>query len=108
MALTLYRPPFYTDSTVVTLTANFQLIPFGNPKASIAIENESTTSDIFYSFDGTDVHGKITFFTATLTNRVTLKDLTRIFASENEARFNPDSIYLKGATGNEAFNLSAW
>ena len=95
--------PFYTDSTIVALTANFAKFEFRDKMETVVIENEAAAA-IYFSWDGVSTHGKIN-----TNGSFTLNNLMRIAVSGVDGRLVfPTYIYLKGTAGGEAYNISAW
>ena len=75
----------------LTLTTGFQSRAFGFNATSIIISNDHATNYIEYSWNGTDVHGKL------------FKGET-LFLS----RISRSNIYLRGQAGGEEFRVWAW
>ncbi|MEM4711325.1 MAG: hypothetical protein QXL18_05245 [Candidatus Woesearchaeota archaeon] len=82
---------FYISSDITSLTTEFHLFAFNFTARAIVIINDSDTNYIEFSFDGTNVHGKLKSH--------------EVFMFDGISR---DSIYLRGQAGGEGFRLWSW
>ena len=82
---------YYKDDTIAALTTGWTEMAFGFTSSSISLANDDDAKAVSWSFDGTNVHGKL------LAGDVITMD------GRAEAR-----IYLKGSAGGEKYRLIAW
>lgn len=82
---------FYTSSDIISLTTTFQQFSFNFTARALVIINDSDTNYIEFSFDGTNVHGKLKSH--------------EVFMFDGISR---DLIYLRGQAGGEGFRLWSW
>ena len=81
---------FYTDDLSNPLSTTFRAFGFGAQLQNIDIRNDDPSSPIYFSYNGTVIHGKLN-----------PKDL---FTIENG---NLSSIYVKGTNGGEKYRIFA-
>ena len=85
------RESKFIDDTGLTLTTGFQAQLFGLNATSIIISNDDTAGYIEYSWNGSDVHGKLLAGETLILTRISQED-----------------IHLRGQAGGESYRVWAW
>ncbi len=83
----------YQDNTGMALTTSFKEVAFGFASVGIILANRETGAFIEYSFDGVTVHGKL----------LDTDTQPRVFMLKQA-----NSIWLRGQSGGEEYNVEAW
>lgn len=81
----------FIDESDLTLTTDFQSHAFGFNAGSMIISNDDVSGYIEYSWNGSDVHGKLNAGETLILSRISQSD-----------------IHLRGQAGGEEFRIWVW